>query len=143
MKPPRIHGVPVHPVLVHFPVAGWTAATLLTLLALAEGNATLALIARWCNIAGLVTGIAAMAAGFLELAGLPEAPEIRGAVARHLLLAGSAWTVYLVMLFLQLKGFSTAAGLAGATGFALLVFAGHAGARLVYHHGLPKRNSPA
>ncbi|HEX7046294.1 MAG TPA: DUF2231 domain-containing protein [Gammaproteobacteria bacterium] len=129
--------MPFHPVLVHFPVAGWTAATFLAALALWNGNESLALAARWCNIAGLVTGMAAMAAGFLELPALPETPEVRSAVARHLMLAGSAWSIYLVMLFLQMKAFPVAATGAGAAGFVLLMFAGHAGARLVYHHRLP------
>lgn len=137
MRPPRIHGVPIHPVLVHFPVAGWTAATFLAVLALINDNSALPAAAYWCNVAGIVTGMAAMAAGFLELSGLPGNGDVRDAAARHLMLAISAWTVYLVMLFLQLKAFPLAAAAAGGAGFVLLVFAGHAGARLVYHHRLP------
>ncbi|HEX6929286.1 MAG TPA: DUF2231 domain-containing protein [Gammaproteobacteria bacterium] len=137
MSPLRIDGVPLHPVLVHFPVAGWTAATGLAVLAWFDGSAAMATAALWCNIVGIVTGMMAMAAGFLELPGLPEAAEIRDAAARHLLLASSAWSLYLLMLFLQLKAFSLASALAGVAGFLLLAFAGHAGARLVYHHRLP------
>lgn len=137
MKPPRIDGVPLHPVLVHFPVAGWTAASILAVLAVLLDNAVLASGAFWCNVAGLATGIAAMGAGFLELPGLPAIDEIRSAAATHMVLAGSTWTVYLVMLFLQMKDFSLAAVVTGGVAFLLLMATGHAGARLVYHHRLP------
>lgn len=139
LKPLRVQGVPVHPMLVHFPIAGWTAATPLAVVAAMNADAAFMAAAWWCNVAALATGAAAMAAGFLEFLVMPDDEKLRAAVARHMLLAGSAWSAYLVMLLLQAKALDVAAALAGLVAFILLIGAGHAGARLVYHHQLPQR----
>lgn len=138
MRPFRIHGLPVHPVLVHFPVAGWSAATLLLAAAVLDSTGTFATAAWWCNAAALVTGLAAMVAGFVESGAVPEGSGTREQVARHMLLAGSTWTVYLIALIVQFKGMAMFALAVSAAGFVLLLFTGHAGARLVYPHGLPE-----
>lgn len=138
MKPLRIQGLPLHPLLVHFPVAGWSAATFLLLAAVLDAGEVFAQAAYWCNVVALVTGLAAMAAGFIEAAALPRGAAIRDAAARHMLYATSSWTVYLVALLLQYKNMNLAATLTAAVGFVLLLLAGHAGARLVYPHGLPE-----
>ncbi|HEX6927900.1 MAG TPA: DUF2231 domain-containing protein [Gammaproteobacteria bacterium] len=137
MKPLRVQGIPIHPVLVHFPIAGWTAASLLALATTATANEAFATAALYCNAVALVTGLGAIAAGFLEFLALPEEQAVRDAAARHMLLAGSAWFLYLVMLLLQVKSLFVSASVAGGIAFIVLLLAGHAGARLVYHHHLP------
>lgn len=137
MRPLRLLGIPVHPLLVHFPVAGWTAATALAAAAAAGFDNAFAAAALYCNAIALATGALAMVAGFLELGALPENAEIRDAAANHMLLAASAWTLYLLMLILQVTDQLLVAALTGTAAFVLLMFAGHAGARLVYHHHLP------
>lgn len=139
MRPLRIHGLPLHPLLVHFPVAAWTAATGLALAAPLELAAGIPRLAAHVNAVGILTGALAMLAGLLELAGLPPRPALRDAVARHMLLACSAWLAFVVMWVLQVRALEVAAAGAGAVGLALLVAAGHAGARVVYHHGFPPR----
>lgn len=138
MKPLRIHDLPLHPALVHFPVAGWSASTLLLLAAIFDAGAALADAAYWCNVVALATGIVAMLAGFIEAAAAPERAGTRDAIAHHMLLAVGAWSAYLVALLLQVKGMMLVATFAAVAGFVLLLFAGHAGARLVYPHGLPE-----
>lgn len=142
MTPIRIHGLPLHPLLVHFPVAAWTVATGLALMVPLELGTGIARLAVHANVFGIVTGGLAMLAGLLELAALPPQPALRDAVARHLLLACAAWLVFIVMWVLQLKAPAPAAAGAGAVGFVLLMAAGHAGARIVYHHGFPPRPGP-
>lgn len=139
MRPLRIHGLPLHPLLVHFPVAAWTAATGLALAAPLELATGIPRLAAHVNAFGILTGALAMLAGLLELAGLPPQPALRDAVARHMLLACSAWLAFVVMWVLQVRALEVAAAGAGAVGLALLVAAGHAGARVVYHHGFPPR----
>lgn len=139
MRPLRIHGLPLHPLLVHFPVAAWTAATGLALAAPLELVAGVPRLAAYTNAFGILTGALAMLAGLLELAGLPPQPALRDAVARHMLLACSAWLAFVVMWVLQVRALEVAAAGAGVVGLALLVAAGHAGARVVYHHGFPPR----
>lgn len=138
MKPLRIDGIPVHAVIVHFPVAAWTGATLLALAASAGAPAELMTIALYANVVGLVTGTAAVVAGVSEFIALPGDAAVRTLATRHMMLAAGAWTLYLLALVLQVKDAAGAATLIYAIALAVLVVAGHAGARLVYHHGIPR-----
>lgn len=142
MKALRLHGVPLHPVLVHFPVAAWTAATGLLLLDHTGLVQDTTVLARHINAFGLVAGALAILAGLMELPVLPDHGTTRDAVAKHMLLACSAWFTYGVVWVLQMKSLEPAATAASLAGFLLLTAAGHAGARVVYHHGFPRPPDP-
>lgn len=133
----QVDGIPLHAALVHFPIAAWTAATLLALAALAGGPG-LASAAVASNIAGLLTGLAAIAAGAAEFVSLRLQPPARDAAARHMVLACGTWLAYLVMLLAQTGGLGRAAAGLGVAALLALVAAGHAGARLVFHHGVAR-----
>ena len=140
MKPIRLAGLPLHPMLVHFPVAAWTVATGLAVVValdvLAEA-ATLATMARHANAFGLLTGGLAMLAGLLELLALPRDDRLRQAVIRHVTFAFTAWLVYGAAWIFQVKQMPLPAAASCAIGFGLLLVAGHAGGRIVYLHGYP------
>lgn len=142
MKPLRVHGLPLHPMLVHFPVAAWTVATGLAVLAPLELAVDIPRFAVYANAFGIVTGALAMLAGLLELAALPAERNLRDTVARHFALAGSAWLTYCLMWVLQMKALLLPAAATAIAGFILLAAAGHAGARVVYCHGFPRRGFP-
>jgi uncharacterized membrane protein len=128
--------------VVHFPVAAWTVATGLLLLESLELAGHVREPALYANLLGIVTGVPAMLAGLLELASLPEDRALRETVGRHLGLASSAWLMYCVVAVLQLKALLYPAVAAAIPAFALLLLAGHAGARVVYHHGFPRSSNP-
>lgn len=132
----RIDGVPLHALLVHFPVAGWTAASLLAAVSLA-GYPGLAELALYCNAAALLLGLPTIGAGFAEFVLLPADAGIRERGAQHMLFAVGAWSAYLVMLLLQAKQLTLAAAVTGGVALLLLIAAGHAGARLVFHDRIP------
>jgi len=71
----RLLGHPLHPAVVHFPVAAWTAA--------------------------VVTALGAMTAGFVDLLAIPAGSEAQRRALRHLYLMGSTWTVSEVDLLLR------------------------------------------
>lgn len=142
MKPVRIFGLPLHPMIVHFPVAAWTVATGLLLLESLGLGARPQELALYANVLGILTGVLAMLAGLFELALLPEDRALRDAIARHLWLACSAWLAYCLVWVLQLKSLVLPAAGVAVLGFALLLLAGHAGARIVYHHGFPRPANP-
>ena len=129
--------------LVHFPVAAWTVASGLALLAPwqspGDRAALVVALARGGNAFGLVTGTVAMLAGLMELTGLPEDRRLRAALARHLILVVCAWFGFGLTWALQVKHMLPAAAATSLVAFGLLVLAGHAGARVVYHHGFPTR----
>jgi len=134
----RLFGHPLHPAMVHFPIAFWSLATVLDALAffaLAETWAH-----GWVLIAlGLAIGLAAMAAGFMELTRLAE--EAQAAAQRHMMTMGLAWTCYLGALMSRLKDGAPIAEPAAlpvalsAIGFILLLVGGWLGGDLVYRYG--------
>ena len=131
---------PLHPALVHFPVACWSLATAADLASLAWGEPAW----RFAGIV-LVTGIGfsipAMLAGFLELAGLgPDNPAIKD-VNRHMLMVMCALACYATSLFLRLHGTTLIAPGLLAIGLSVLSIlclgvAGWLGGKHVYGHRL-------
>lgn len=139
VKPFRLHGLPLHPLLVHFPVAAWTVATGLAIIAAFGIGTVPESLARHANAFGLLSGALAMLAGLLELSALPQDSSLRQTVARHVTFAFAAWLAYGFAWLLQVKQMPVAAAATCSAAFVLLALAGHAGGRIVYHHGFPGR----
>ena len=145
MKRPLRH--PLHPALVHFPIACWSLATLADIASLWLGQPAWWLAGVLMAI-GTLAAVAAMGAGLFELVKIGEAdPALR--VARwHMLWAMAAWLAYaaslLLRLDLPLDGTPLAAPGALAmglsvVGFGCLAVAGTLGGTLVYRHGVGVR----
>ncbi|WP_386067993.1 DUF2231 domain-containing protein [Tahibacter sp. UC22_41] len=134
---------PLHPALVHFPIASWSLATAADLLGLVIG-APAWQFAGLLHAIGTVSALVAMAAGFADLLALPpEHPALRDA-QHHLLWVSLAWSAYAASLLLRLDGLSLRTPDAWAlalsvAGFAALAVAGWLGGRLVYEHGVRVR----
>lgn len=131
---------PLHPALVHFPVACWSLATAADLASLVWGEPAWR-FAGIVLLAGIGFSIPAMLAGFLELAKLAQdSPAIKD-VNRHMLMVMSALACYVTSLFLRLHGTALiepgmlAIG-SSVLGFLCLGVAGWLGGKLVYGHRL-------
>ena len=90
----RVFGVPLHPLLVHFPIAFWLTVPVLDSAALVAGPEPWWALAKGATTLGIVTGAAAIGAGLLEylqpsLAGI----DLRLA-ARHGVRTALAWCVF-------------------------------------------------
>ena len=138
----KLGGHPLHPALVHFPVACWTAAPALDALYLVWPQPALWQAAFGCVAVGVAVGVLAMTAGLMDLMALPSDHPAQDTAMRHMLLVGSAWCVFAVsLLFRPLKAAPTEAqawlalGLS-AGGWLLLGLGAYAGARLVYDFGV-------
>jgi uncharacterized membrane protein len=131
-------GHPLHPALVHFPIAlllSATAADAAWLVGItADTHLAVILMA-----AGLATGLLAMGAGLVDFAKLEDA--IVPHAMRHMATVGTAWVGYAIALFLrrdilsggtQLTWPSVAVSLVSA---GLLAIGGWLGGRLVYSFG--------
>jgi uncharacterized membrane protein len=129
---------PIHPALVHFPVALLLSATIADL-----GQIT----ALWPEprfaallmAAGLAGGLAAMAAGLYDFARLDDTQASHA--MRHMAAVGLAWLGYAVALYLRRDALtadvaapmtSLAVSVASA---AVLGFGGWLGGELVYRYG--------
>ncbi len=134
----KIFGHPVHTMLVHFPIALWSLASIF------DGVALLGYQEAWrasTLLMGLGSGIAtiAMLPGLVDLATLPIKARPTG--QRHMSFMIVAWIFYLLALVFHIDrgaisptpnlwGFAL-----GAIGFGCLAIGGYYGAELVYRHG--------
>lgn len=136
----RLWGHPIHPMLVHFPVAFWTVAAAAYIAEAASMGEAAAAIARFSNAAGLIMAIFAMAAGLLELRAIDGQSEAMRVATWHMMAMATAWVCFLLALVLPISAgaalsHSTArlAGVASAgVGFLLMIVGGWLGGRLVY-----------
>ena len=136
---------PVHPALVHFPIACWSLATLADLASMFGSGSAWSepawLLAGWLLVIGLAAALAAMAAGMVELLKLDDDHPAFARVNHHMWLAMTAWALYAASLFLRLDDMTLTrpSGLAIAlsvAGFIALGMTGWLGGTLVYGYGV-------
>ncbi len=138
----RLFGHPIHPMLVHFPVALWTIAAAAYVASAAAVIDAAATVAKFANGAGLIMALLAMLAGLLELRTIDSRSEAMRVATWHMMTMATVWVFFLAALML-----STAAGLDPATaplaaavcavaGFLLMGVGGWLGGRLVYQFGV-------
>lgn len=135
---------PLHPAVVHFPVACWSLATACDFSSLWLGEAawrwSSGLLATGCGMAVL-----ALVAGLMELARVPEGVAMRDAYI-HMAAMLAAFALFTTRLLLRLDDLQplppdTLALVLDATGFAALAVGGWFGGRLVYGHGVGREDS--
>lgn len=138
----RLGGHPLHPALVHFPLVCWTAAPLMDLLQWSVGGTLWWRGTYWLIAVGVVMALPAMAAGFMDLISLPREHPAQITGQRHMMLMGSAWSVFMIDLLLRSpaaapQGVAAALGLGlSLLGFVILLAGAYAGAQLVYGFGV-------
>jgi uncharacterized membrane protein len=141
----RLLGQPVHPALVHFPLALLLAAVVWDAVALATGDAFWGRAAWWTLIAGLATALPAAVTGLLDFLGLPRDHRAVPVALAHLGVNVSAVTCFALSFLLRLgDGASDRYGVAVALGFAgaiLLLAGGTLGGVLVFRHGLGRADA--
>jgi uncharacterized membrane protein len=134
----RFLGHPVHPMLVHFPIAFWSLGTA------CDGLTLLGFPGAWpqgwlCLGIGAAAAVPAMVAGIIDFAGLET--KIAAAAMRHMLLMATAWIVYLAAFVTRSDGWAPVATpgwltlALSLTGWAFLAAGAHQGGILVYRLG--------
>lgn len=131
-------GHPLHPAIVHFPIALLLSATF-TDVAWMAGLSQDAHIAAVLMAGGLAMGLVAMGAGLLDFTRLDEA--VVPHALRHIAAVGTAWLGYAVALYLRRDVLSGSTDLGSATlalslvSALVLALGGWLGGRLVYTFG--------
>lgn len=136
----RLFGHPVHPMLVHFPLALWSIGSVSDCLALL-GFHELWRMGSLAIGGGLILGLPAIIAGLIDYVTLRE--RVLALANTHMMLMGLAWLAYLAAIFMrsgeglvlisQPDPVPVAASLAG---FALLAVGAWFGGQMVYRFGV-------
>lgn len=131
---------PLHPALVHFPVACWSLATLADITSPHLGER-----AGWLGgmlaLGGCVMALPALAAGLYELTRIPTGSPAMRTVYLHMGAMLTAFVLYLASLLLRARHFQlhhpgNASLVLDIAGFLSLLAGGWLGGRLVYHFGI-------
>ncbi|MCE7914233.1 MAG: DUF2231 domain-containing protein [Nitrosomonas sp. PRO4] len=131
---------PIHPMLVHFPIATWFLATIADIASLFT-NEQIGWVAGVLLVVGTITALLAMTTGLIELGKIDQnSPAIKIA-NQHMILILISWSCYAVSLFLRLNGTQLEQpGLIAISlsiaGFIFLCSAGWMGGKLVYEYGI-------
>jgi uncharacterized membrane protein len=130
---------PLHPALVHFPVACWSLAVAADFAGIWLGEAAWGWSGGLLAI-GCIMALAAMMAGLLELSRVPEGAAMRDAWVHMgaMLLAFALFATRLLLRLDHLQPLApdTLALALDAGGFLALAIGGWFGSRLVYGHGV-------
>lgn|SRR5579871_3123493 len=138
----RVFGHPVHPMLVHFPIALWTVAAAAYLASAAQLSELADMTARFANIGGLVMAMLAMLAGLLELRAIDSRSEAMRVATWHMMIMATAWVCFLLALMVSISAGSDrataqmSAAACALVGFVLMGVGGWYGGRLVYAFGV-------
>ena len=136
----RLGGHPVHPLLVHFPVALWTVAAGADVAGWMYGWPEAWLVSFGSQAAGIVIALLAMVAGFLDFAAIPRGEPAQRVAVTHLLAMSTAWLLFIVSLAMRgLPAMNPPSIWATATAlvaWAVMAFGGWLGGRLVYEFGI-------
>jgi uncharacterized membrane protein len=141
----RFLGHPIHPMLVHFPIAFWTVAMLAYMSAAAGVGDPAHTTARFANAAALAMAALAMLAGLVELRSIDSRSAAMNLATRHMMVMATVWICFLFALMVPVfpdldrsTARFAATALAGA-GSLLMAVGGWLGGQLVYRHGVGVR----
>jgi len=143
----RFAGHPLHPAVVHFPVALWSVSLVWDALAAWTGAATWWHAGFWCLAAGLVMALPAAATGLMEFITIEDAHPAAATATQHMLVMLCAVCVYAVALVIRagpaaLEGWRLIAVLLlSASGLVLLAVGGWLGGKMVYTYGVGRSDS--
>ncbi len=138
----RIFGHPIHPMLVHFPIALWTVAAGAYVWAATGAGESAAMVAKYANGAGLIVALVAMFAGLFDLRSIASGSQAMEVATWHLMVMSTVWVCFVGATLLSIStGLDPSTAQVGAVacagvGFLLMGIGGWLGGRLVYEFGI-------
>ncbi|MGB8634102.1 MAG: DUF2231 domain-containing protein [Rhodanobacteraceae bacterium] len=131
---------PIHPMLVHFPVACWSIATIADLVSPHYGKSAWEL-AGTLMIIGIVMALPAMLTGLVELIQVPDEDAAMRDAYLHMGVMMLAFALYVASLMMRIDAMHLVAPgghaiVVSTCGFLTLLIGGWLGGRLVFGHGI-------
>ena len=137
-----VNGHPLHPILVAFPIAFFTATLLFDILAYTLPNSTLWPTARYMNMLGVLFTVVAAVPGLIDyMYSIPPDSSAKKRGTQHGLLNTTVLVLFIIALWLRSHYFVpvTLIVLEGAA-FVLLTISGYMGGTLVYRNQIAVYN---
>ena len=141
----RVAGHPLHPALVHFPIALWLAAVLWDLAGAWSRDPLLRQMSYWCLALGLAAALPTIVTGLVEFLSIqPGHPALDVATAHMMTMLcataafGASWAIRAAAG--AASDPSMWALLLGFLGAGLLLAGGWLGGTLVYRHGIGRED---
>jgi uncharacterized membrane protein len=137
----KLFGHPIHPITVHFPTALLPMDLAMTIIYSRTGNPVHYAAGYYCLLAAVITGIAVLLTGLLDIFSLKDNKPAMGVALYHGFLNGTIILVYAVIAYKAWQVFPTAypsvqtATWLKAVLVAALFFGNYLGGKLVYHYG--------
>ena len=129
---------PIHPALVHFPIACWSLGTVADIAGIFFDK-EISEMAVYLVATGLVTAIPTMLAGALDLKNLKQESAAQDIAMSHITYVLIAWMLYAATLYTRYKSSGDSLPISivlSVAGFICLAVAGWYGGKLVYEHGV-------
>ena len=131
---------PLHPLIVHFPIACWSLSTIGDLAGLVL-KTNLAQAVGLLMLIGCISAMLAMALGLYDARKITNNSQIEKVFDIHIFAAATAWCFYSFSLFSRWDGYvfnnpTASAIITSVIGLVVLFVAGWYGATLVYQYGV-------
>lgn len=131
---------PIHPMLIHFPIAFYIGALGLDVLSRLGEFPAAPLAATWLVMAGLVGFVAAAIAGFADRSGMPAGGKLSKAALRHSLVQELAALIFTIQLVIRWDDRSAAESdvlwiVLGLVGALVMMVGADMGGAMVYRTG--------
>lgn len=144
-------GSPIHPMLVHYPIALWTTSVITDIVFYFHRNTSLILISKFLIAAGILGALAAAIPGLIDWLTIKD-PVVKKTGTLHLFLNISALVLFSVSLYLRMRNYGapavgfhlTVPFVVSVAGWMDMAIAANLGGKLVYTHrmGIDESVSP-
>jgi len=136
--------LPIHPIVVHFPIALFTTALIFDLISFSNAGTPFAIAAYYTIWAGVISGIIAIFFGFVEyLYETPPGSDVFWTATSHAIVSVAAETIFIINLTLRFNNIIAPTPalpvILSIVGVGLMFMANTLGSYMVFIHGVRVR----
>ena len=142
-------GGPIHPMLVHYPIALWTTSVITDVIFYFQRNSSLVLISKFLIAAGIVGALLAAIPGLIDWLTITD-PVVKKTGTLHLVLNVSALFLFGLSLYFRMNSYGAPSVgyhlkvpfVISVVGWVDMAIAASLGGKLVYKHRMGVEEEP-